>query len=232
MKTENNLEKLVYRMNQLRGVFAVLIVIGHCSGHFEREWLPFYLIHKFNMVGVCFFLFISGLSMTYHFSHDSNYLNHFIKNKVIFLIIVALLSRIVGLVLKMLSGITCSWNASLVIDWNWYINEMLFFYVAFYVSFRAIPFKTCREIFLLTLTIILFFITIYFFRYGEWRGWQKEYFISCFSFVYGTFFGEYYECLEKIFCRKKGICCSVLFLVSLLCCYSIKLPDDSFVGGG
>ena len=231
METSGNLEELVSRLNQLRGLFAVLIVIGHCSGHFEREWLPFYLIHKFNMACVCFFFFISGLSMTCSFYRKQDYLNHFIRNKIVFLFVVAFFSRVVGMILKTLFGMSHSWDVSLIIDWNWYINEMLFFYAAFYVTFRYIRPVHPREIFLIVLTVGVFFMTIYFLRHGTWSGWKKEYFISCFSFVYGILLGEHYECIKNKFLRHKILYCGVLFLFALCCCYSINLPDDS-VGGG
>lgn len=41
----NNLKEIISRLNFLRGLFASLIVIGHSSMRFEKELLPFYIIH-------------------------------------------------------------------------------------------------------------------------------------------------------------------------------------------
>lgn len=60
-KSDDSQKEMLQRFNDLRGVFALLIVIGHCSMRFEKEVLPFLFIHKFNMTGVCFsFLSLAG----------------------------------------------------------------------------------------------------------------------------------------------------------------------------
>lgn len=130
-------EKMVARLNMLRGLFAILIVIGHCSMRFEKELLPFYIIHKFNMVGVCFFFYVSGFSLLYNLRTKENYLQHFLRNKMLPLFIIALLSQLVSRVLA--AGILheeLNINVALLGTFNWYIYEMLIFYLVFYLICR------------------------------------------------------------------------------------------------
>lgn len=42
-KVDGSQKDMLERFNNLRGIFALLIVIGHCSMRFEKEVLPFLL---------------------------------------------------------------------------------------------------------------------------------------------------------------------------------------------
>ena len=66
----NNLadEKTVLdRMNYLRGLFAILIVIGHCSMQYTKEVMPWVIIHKSNMISVAFFFIVSGWASAFNY---------------------------------------------------------------------------------------------------------------------------------------------------------------------
>lgn len=127
----------IQRMNYMRGLFALLIVLGHCSMHFEKEILPLLIIHKFNMVSVCFFFIISGWSLTYNFYNKKNYLGSFLKNKVLKLIIFAVVCQIVG---KLSNWLVLhkpvSVGVELITGWNWYIYEIVAYYIAFFFIYR------------------------------------------------------------------------------------------------
>lgn len=53
----SNLKEIISRLNFLRGLFAILVVIGHCGGILEKELPTYYLIHKFARQGGVLFLF-------------------------------------------------------------------------------------------------------------------------------------------------------------------------------
>lgn len=231
MVSGDNLQDIIFRVNSLRGLFAILIVIGHCSMVFDQELLPLYLIHKFNMVGVCFFLFVSGLSLTYNFYHKQGYLKHFLRNKVLYLFIVTSLSMLIGNILKaIILKDPLGWGIVLLTRFNWYIYEILIFYITFYLVYSKVRGKYYRELIILIVTLAVFFITIYFDRYGEWSGWTKSYYISCFSFLYGIVIVEHFNQIKRKFCEHNLIYSVALFLVGLGCCVSLKLPDSNWVG--
>ena len=225
-----NLKEIISRLNFLRGLFAILIVIGHCSMAFEKELLPFYLIHKFNMVGVCFFFFVSGLSLTYNFNHKQGYLKHFLRNKAVFLFILALISVVVGNLLKtVILGMQLDWNVTLLTQFNWYVYEMIVFYIAFNLLYSMINVPYCREILMAVITVGIFLMTIYFDIYDIWAG-AHSYYISCFSFLFGIVIGEHYDRIKEQFCEHGLIYSTVLLLVGLGCCVSLKLPYTNWGG--
>ena len=227
----NNLEEIMHRLNFLRGLFAILIVIGHCSMKFKKELLPFYIIHKFNMVGVCFFFFVSGLSLTYNFYHKQGYLKYFLRNKAVFLFVLSLISVGGGNLLKtVILGTQLDWNVTLLTQFNWYVYEMIVFYIAFYLLYSMITVPHYREILMAVITVGICFITIYFCRYGTWSGWTQSYYTSSFSFLFGIVLGEHYDKIGKKFCRHGLIYSVVLLLVGMGCCVSLKLPDTNWGG--
>ena len=210
--TTNNLKEIISRLNFLRGLFAILIVIGHCSIVFEKELLPLYLIHKFNMVGVCFFFFASGVSLTYNFYHKQGYLKHFLRNKALYLFIVAFLSLLAGNLLKaVILKVSLNWGIVLLTQFNWYIYEILIFYFTFYFVYSKVQKKYYRELIILAVTVVICFTTIYFDRHGEWGGWGKSYYISCFSFPYGIIIGEHFDQIKRKFCGHVLIYSAALF---------------------
>lgn len=72
---------------------------------FKKELLPLLIIHKFNMVSVCFFFIVSGISLTYNYYNKKGYLVGFLKNKVIKILLFATICEIVERILKgLISG--------------------------------------------------------------------------------------------------------------------------------
>ena len=168
MVVQINKKEVISRLNMLRGLFAILIVIGHCSQSFEKEILPFFIIHKFNMVGVCFFFFVSGISLTYNFRTRQNYLKNFIKNKAAVLFLFAVLNQVIYHILKaVILNEKLNIRLSFFSEFNWYIYEMIVFYIMFYMVFRFIDKGIVRNIILFFLTFLVAVITLYFYKYGE-----------------------------------------------------------------
>lgn len=226
-------EKMVARLNMLRGLFAILIVIGHCSMRFEKELLPFYIIHKFNMVGVCFFFYVSGFSLLYNLRTKENYLQHFLRNKMLSLFIIALLSQLVSRILA--AGILhekLNINVALLGTFNWYIYEMLIFYLVFYLTYRLKGMDIGGGwIILFIATFIIAVTTLYFFRYGSWTGWTAVYYFSSLSFPFGVAMCEYYETVFVRLEKHKVLYSIGLLFLAAACCVSLVLPQDSFWGG-
>lgn len=115
-------QTIIARINALRGLFALMIVLGHCSMNFEKELLWLMLIHRFNMVSVCFFFMVSGLSLSYNFERKKEYLKGFIKKKILVLMVFAFVAYIIGEILKSaILGIPVKIDIRFITGWNWYI---------------------------------------------------------------------------------------------------------------
>lgn len=212
MAPTSSLKEIIHRLNYLRGLFAILIVIGHCSMAFEKELLPFFVIHKFNMVGVCFFFYVSGLSLIYNFYNKQGYLKHFLRNKIVFFIMIACVSVLVGNLLKTIFlQVPLHLSVTLLTTFNWYVYEMLVFYLLFFLLYSLIDKPLCREILMVVITLGICLITMYFDRYGSWIGWTKSYYLSCFSFPFGIVMGEHYNQIHGKFC-KHGLIYSITLL--------------------
>lgn len=232
MVVQINKKEVISRLNMLRGLFAILIVIGHCSQRFEKEILPFFIIHKFNMVGVCFFFFVSGLSLTYNFRTRQNYLKNFIKNKVVVLFLFAVLNQVIYHILQAaILNEKLNISLSLLSEFNWYIYEMIVFYIMFYIVFRFIDKSIVRNITIFFITFLVAVITLYFYRYGKWSGWSMAYYISSFSFPFGILMSEYFESIMSRLNKHIVIYCILLVCVAAGCCVSLAFPRDSFLGG-
>lgn len=231
MVPTSNLKEIIHRLNCLRGLFAILIVIGHCSMAFEKELLPFLITHKFNMVGVCFFFYISALSLTYNFYNKQGCLKHFVRNKIVFFIMIACVSMLVGNLLKTIFlQVPLYLNVAMLTTFNWYVYEMIVFYFLFFALYSLIDKPVHREILMTVITLGICLFTIYSDRYGSWTGWTKSYYLSCFSFPFGIIMGEHYAQIKRKFCKHRLIYSIILFLVSLGCCISLILPDSNLGG--
>lgn len=131
------------------------------------------------------FLFVSELSLTYNFYHKQGYLKHLLRNKTVLFFVLALISVVVGNLLKtVILGIQLDWNVTLPTEFNWYVYEKIVLYLAFYLLYSIISAPYYREIFMAVITVGICLITIYFYRYGTWSGWTKAYYISSLSFLF------------------------------------------------
>ena len=74
-------------------------------------------------------------------------------------------------------------------------------------------------------------ITLYFYKYGEWAGWSQAYYISSFSFPFGILMSEYFESIMSRLNKHIVIYCILLVFAAAVCCVSLALPRDSFLGG-
>ena len=64
-------DDLLKRLNSMRGIFAVEIVIGHVV-RYENTIL--YPLGKFMIISVAFFFFVSAFGMVISFQEKDNYL--------------------------------------------------------------------------------------------------------------------------------------------------------------
>ena len=224
--------QVIARINMLRGLFAILIVLGHCSMRFEKELFPLMFIHKFNMVSVCFFFMASGISLSYNFEHKEGYLKGFIRNKIILLAVFALIAQLIG---KAISSIVLgeyfALDVRILTGMNWYIYEMAVLYLIFYMVNKYVKKSVVKETLFYLSALIICLVTLYFFRHGSWEGWSPAYYYSTFSFPFGITLYLHFDAIQKSLMRHPLPKAIVLLCVAVSTCISLTMPNDSIWGG-
>lgn len=221
--------EILSRMNILRGVFAVLILLGHCARRFELE--PSWLVipHYGNFIWVCYFFCVSGWGLSFNYDIKENYLKGFIKRKIVKLAILALETEVIvrGLKLLILQE-NPRLDMNLLLGWNWYIYELIVLYMCFWLIYRTKLRLVEKQITLWICTIILaiFFWELY--RHGTWSGWTFAFYYSIFSFPLGV---TIHFMFEKFFAINRPLLIILVCVMSIGSTICILMPKDSFVGG-
>lgn len=177
------------KLNGLRGIFAIEIVVGHVI-RFDSTYL--YPLGKFMIISVAFFFFVSGFGMVYSFHHKSNYLRGFLIAKPLYLFLLTILmygfNCLVDVVVPMNLGY-CDWSQQspfLVYfnETNWYMWVQILFYILFYLVYRFI-----KKYQILLIAFITFGFVTAMYLLGSSEGWYA----SALSFSLGLCFGEYFS---------------------------------------
>lgn len=219
----------IKRMNYLRGLFAVLIVIGHCSMMFEKEILPLLIIHKFNMVAVGFFFIVSGWSLSYNCNNRKNYLKGFLVKKCVKLFLFALVSTTVSAILSSLVlSVPIDLKPGTLLSFNWYIYEMLIFYAIFFIAYKIKWKKQFRLIFIWAFSLIFSLVSLCLVKHNLWI--TAVWYFSSLCFAWGITIQECYDFFKKVL-NKRVLTSIVLLIIAGISCLSLKMPRDSFIGG-
>lgn len=225
-------QTIISRINSLRGLCAIMIVIGHCSMRFEKELLPLILIHKLNMVSVCFFFMASGISLYYNLEYKKEYLKGFIRKKIIVLMIFALIAQLIGEILKgVVLDRSIILNLSIITGWNWYIYEMAVMYLIFYIVSRVVKRLFVREILFWILSLVICLVTLHFYKNRSWEGWTGSYYYSTLSFPLGVSIYLHFDYLRKALYNKPILKCAILVSVAACACICLTMPKDTVLGG-
>ena len=127
-------------INNLRGIMALFIVIGHISLLIDYNVL-LQIIAKYAYVAVGFFFFCSSCSMVKAYNKNNKYLKWtFLLRKPLYLLLYALIvyvfSYIIGIGTK-IYFIQDFWMVNtiqnIVKGTNWFVWEMIFFYIVFFL---------------------------------------------------------------------------------------------------
>ncbi len=214
---------ILQRFNNLRGFFAIEIIIGHVV-RYEKTIL--YALGKFMIISVAFFFFVSAWGLSYSFRVKDNYLKGFLRTKCCYLlglIIVAYgFNVVVSLLVPVQTGYYMGINSIVPFflqGTNWYLWVLLFFYILFYLVFRY--FQRNRWLYFFVIVAVL---TALLFR----AGWPQGWYASAFAFPFGLFYEEYYEKCNKLLYSKKGGALTLLLI--LLGISSQLLGQDSLIG--
>lgn len=220
--------EILSRMNYLRGLFAVLIILGHCGRRFESEQILLAIPHYGAFVWVCFFFVVSGWSLAYNYNTKSDYLEGFWKRKVFKLVLLAVETEVIAKILCLvISKKEIVVDLTILCDINWYIYEMIFLYIVYWITYRFIKNNLFREITIWILSVFIAIVTWMLYKYGSWDGWTYAYYFSTLCFPLGVSIHKSWERIQN----KKNIIMvggCIGAIVSSICVFT---PKDSFVGG-
>lgn len=188
IETIHEEKEILVRMNQLRGMLAGAVLFSHIWGYTGLIFLvPF---NKIVTIAVAFFFFLSGYGMTYSFHRKENYLKEIFRVKIPFLLWMALLAYIFSCLLeKMILLYGESSHTFLpfgipkfLISTNWYVYELIGFYLMFYFSMRYIQKK--YQLLVIGVVSVIAFIFLYY------SGLVEAYYNSIIGFWFGMLVAE------------------------------------------
>lgn len=205
-------ESSLQNLNNLRGLFAIEIVMGHIVRYENTILFPF---GKFMICSVAFFFFVSAFGMAVSFEKKENYLGiRFILSKPLYLFILSIIIFIFGMIIDAIcpnnlryldSGILHAF----LLQTNWYIWEQIAFYFIFFLVYKFMP--KYRVAFISILTVAL---SIVLYQKDFW----EAYVASTFAFPAGLFCGEHFLQFKKfLYSRKGAIATTFLSIFGLSC---------------
>lgn len=213
------------RINSLRGLFALEIILGHCTRYDSTLLTP---LGNFMLISVGFFFFVSGFGLMRSYIEKQDYLSSFFSHRILHLIIVAMTALVFTTAIAFLSPVKTDFASipvfedivvAIFLRTNWYIRELLLFYVIFYVVYR---FAKKNHLFLIL--ILQFFVCIPLYFTGHTRCW----FASLICFPLGMIMYKYYDKLISLLCSITGVIVTIfIFLIGVI----LSLTDYSAVLG-
>lgn len=127
-------------MSALRGLAALEIMMGHIG--LETNSIALYPNRKAGILFVGIFFVLSGYGLVYSFTEKKNYLKGFLVSKLIKILIPAYMIYVLFIILDSVLNKTQILRAINPLEFvkgtNWYVWEILFFYLVFYCSYRLL----------------------------------------------------------------------------------------------
>lgn len=160
----------------LRGICAVEIVIGHIGAASRDPWL--FLNRKAGVLIVGLFFFLSGYGLMFSLRKKEDYLAGFFRSRMPKILLPAVLVYIIYYILELI-GTPADTRLTVTLKYfsllkfsekmNWYVTELLFLYVIFYLFYRYFKVKTANII--LSVSCVCFVVICYLAGAGNtWYG--------------------------------------------------------------
>ncbi len=210
----------------LKAILAIFIVLGHL--YYFSDSILFALFHELAVTAVAMFFFISGFGLVKSWKkRGSSYLNGFFNNRIIRILVPAIILFLIHLLLCGNGGMTFSEMLQRLVVQGlayppeyWFIFVILFDYLLFWFTFKFLP-ASIRLPF-------LFFGSLVFIVFAVWAGYDRCWWICSFSFPSGAIYAMYEDEINS-FCGKniKAFIASLVILFILAT--GIYLTGNQFV---
>lgn len=199
------------RLNSLRGLLALDIIIGHAAGHNMLPLMPF---EKFSIVSVAAFFFLSGSGLANSYQKKSNYLWK-LPAKILFLICASLLLYLQKIAVQLVTGMPLNYlpdenNYFIKLFFettNWYIWELIILYIVFGLIYRFAGTRTAR---VALMFVVVFLIGLCFALSGSIVAW----YYSILGFPCGVLFSECFDKFLNFIHRQIGQVIIIFLFIS------------------
>ncbi len=216
-------KQLLKSLNAFRGILAMEIIVGHVI---RDDATLLYPLGKFMICSVAFFFFVSAFGMSLSYKNKKNYLNTaFLIGKPLYLVLLAVgvfaVNALVDLAVPGDQGyVLLPTPAAIFSGTNWYIWEMIAFYILFWLTYRYLP---KYRITIITAVTVIGTVLMYHFIGPSGIAWVA----SAYAFPLGLLFGEHYAAVRKFIHSPAGVLVTaVLAIVGGL---SLILPTETFL---
>ena len=210
------------KMNGLRGLLALEIVIGHSIRYSGGILFPF---GKFMICGVALFFFVSAWGLVLSYSSKPNYLDmHYFLSKPVYLFLVAVsiyaISVAIDFVLPQDLGFVASLGSlyGFFVYTNWYIWYQILFYLLFWFTYRYLYRWRVAIIAIVTVVLVIAAYAM---------GWADSWMLTQFAFPAGIVFAENYERASEFVASWRGKALIVVLVGFGL--GALFLPMEGFV---
>ena len=131
----------------LRGCLCITIVVHHIYQYLLSSIISNpairAILQNMGFWSVALFFFLSGYALMYSYEHKNNYLKSFVKQKIIPLIIIYLLSTALYIAYSLINGGSFDFATELkglLLGYDahslWYLQTTIYLYLLFYISYR------------------------------------------------------------------------------------------------
>lgn len=219
---ERNCTELVQsNLNSLRGLFALVIVLGHATQIFQ--FVPGVLapFSKINTLCVGFFFAMSGYGLAYSLHKKNNYRKTFLLPKLFYLFLHALTAVSVSTFISYIESLilhTPIWNTGV----NWYLIMAGVFYIIFYLIVNNV--KTDKNICCFS-WIVVILISVF----AMLIKLPRVYYISEWCFPMGITVFYYKDKISFILKEYLGKCIFVIISVFIVSLLSFVVKDYTFL---
>ena len=134
------------KMLPLKAILAVLIVADHLTFHISADWIQ--PMRKWGTPIVSLFLFVSGYGLLKSYlSKGSAYLTHFLKNRILKVIVPALVAY---LIYCLICWRHHDWsleisrlfvNGEPLLPYSWFVEVIVLLYLGFWIIYSFLPEK-------------------------------------------------------------------------------------------
>lgn len=202
------------KMAPIKAIMALIIVADHLGLFYGISAFKPFIELGAPIVSVFFFISGYGLHISYQNKGD-NYLKHFFSHRFWKVLAPYLLATLLFVLLFWSSeedfkkAICTTFSTGVpILPFSWFALEILFFYLAFYISFRLFP----REWKIIGLCFLVVVLIIVFYVLGYSNGWW----ISSLAFPAGVIFAKIDKRLFSAIDKHPGVLwLSILVLIAV-----------------
>lgn len=205
----------------LRGLFALMVALHHLAQGTQGG----FLFRQFEYLGlwpVRVFFFISGYGLLKQLSENEHYLDHFIKKRIVTLLlpwgIVTLIywaaEALLGTVYTAKDVLFSFFNGSPIVGVSWYIIVSILFYAVFYFSARISDKKPYCILLSIVASCFAWILFCCCFHYGLY--WYR----SVFAFAMGVSWAFYEDRLLPFLQRRFNLIYPLILVFTILCSFA------------